>query len=159
MQFQISFFAAGLIFGGANSAVIDIQAVDLAFKPEVIHASPGDILEFHFFPHNHSVVMGDFDKPCLAADSGGFYSGFVSPLAGEAVSTSFIIMFWPPLGVSPSPHDLAPMSHTIPLRRRANLDARVQSSASGSTTPSPSSSTAPRTSPVISTARGAWSAW
>lgn len=102
MQFQISFFAAGLFFGGANSAVIDIQAVDLAFKPEVIHASPGDVLEFHFFPHNHSVVMGDFDKPCLAADSGGFYSGFVSPLAGEAVSTSFMIMFWPPLEFPPA---------------------------------------------------------
>ncbi len=90
MQFHLFFLAAGLFLGGANSAIISIQAVDLAFKPEVIQASPGDILEFHFYPHNHSVVMGDCDKPCQTADSGGFYSGFVAPRAGEAVITSFI---------------------------------------------------------------------
>ena len=90
MQFPTFFLAAGLLFRSTNCAIIDIQAVDLAFKPEVIQASPGDILEFHFYPHNHSVVKGDFDKPCQAADSRGFYSGFVAPVTGEAVGISSI---------------------------------------------------------------------
>ncbi|KAH8879019.1 Cupredoxin, partial [Thozetella sp. PMI_491] len=56
----------------------------LAFDPEFVEANPGDVLEFHFLPHNHSVVMGDFDRPCKAAKSGGFYSGFFALMSGEA---------------------------------------------------------------------------
>ena len=49
----------------------------------------GDVLEFHFMPKNHSVVMGDFDSPCMPAASGGFSSGFLPTNSSENVSSRF----------------------------------------------------------------------
>ncbi len=58
----------------------------LSFSPSTITgAAAGDVLEFHFHPINHSVVMSDFDTPCVPAKSGGFYSGFMPVSSGEGV--------------------------------------------------------------------------
>ncbi|PSR77107.1 hypothetical protein BD289DRAFT_347284, partial [Coniella lustricola] len=67
----------------AAAATIVINAGDVYFDPPSVNASVGDILEFHFLPHNHSVVMGDLTSPCQPATSGGFYSGFLTALDGE----------------------------------------------------------------------------
>ncbi|KAK3358548.1 hypothetical protein B0T24DRAFT_489805, partial [Lasiosphaeria ovina] len=56
----------------------------LAFDPELVSAAVGDILEFHFFPINHSVVMGDFNSPCVPVKTGGFFSGFLYVASGES---------------------------------------------------------------------------
>jgi plastocyanin len=47
----------------------------LKFDPETLTASPGDLIHFHFYASNHSVVQSTFDKPCQPMD-GGIYSGF-----------------------------------------------------------------------------------
>jgi plastocyanin len=46
----------------------------LGFAPNNITADEGDIVEFHFNAM-HSVVAGDFKKPCTPVTRGGFYSG------------------------------------------------------------------------------------
>ncbi|PWW80075.1 hypothetical protein C7212DRAFT_289278, partial [Tuber magnatum] len=57
----------------------------LKFYPEVVTAAAGDMVQFQFYPRNHSVAQSSFDKPCepLAQTNGtaGFWSGFmpVSP--------------------------------------------------------------------------------
>ncbi|KAK7414101.1 hypothetical protein QQX98_007044 [Neonectria punicea] len=44
------------------------------FSPDSIKAAKGDVIEFHF-DSMHSVVAGDFKKPCNPLSDGGFYSG------------------------------------------------------------------------------------
>lgn len=58
--------------------IIPIRSTAAApfFNPTNTTADVGDILEFHFSAHNRSIVMGDWDKPCQPATTGGFYSGF-----------------------------------------------------------------------------------
>lgn len=76
-----------LLFAGtALGATIRIDAKNLAFEPNVVSAEVGDVLEFHFLPNNHSVVMGDFDDPCQPVKTNGFYSGYHPVESGEAVS-------------------------------------------------------------------------
>ncbi|ETS73337.1 hypothetical protein PFICI_14942 [Pestalotiopsis fici W106-1] len=70
--------------GAAMAATIRIDALNLAFVPNVTTASVGDVLEFHFLPNNHSVAMGDFEDPCQPAKSGGFFSGYYALNSGEA---------------------------------------------------------------------------
>ncbi|KAK0719408.1 Cupredoxin [Lasiosphaeris hirsuta] len=55
----------------------------LAFSPSSVTASTGDIVEYHFFPPAHSVVMGDFNNACAPAITGGFSSGLISTSSGE----------------------------------------------------------------------------
>lgn len=72
----------------AAAKTIVIKTEKLQFEPASINASVGDIVEFHFGPNNHSVVMGDLAKPCQPASAGGFYSGFLPTSSGENVSIS-----------------------------------------------------------------------
>lgn len=72
----------------AAAETIVIEANNNNFEPKCINAAVGDILEFHFAPNNHSVVMGDLENPCQPAASGGFYSGFWPVASGENVSAA-----------------------------------------------------------------------
>lgn len=48
------------------------------FEPNNIQAKVGDMVQFHFYPSNHSVVMSAFDKPCQPNDdAAAFYTGFM----------------------------------------------------------------------------------
>lgn len=67
---------------------IVIEGGNTYFNPSSVNASVGDILEFHFLPNNHSVVMGNFSNPCQPASTGGFYSGFLPANEGENVRVS-----------------------------------------------------------------------
>ncbi len=70
----------------AATVRIDVGQSGLTFSPNSATAAKGDIIEFHFHPINHSVVMGDFSNPCKPAQTGGFYSGFMPTSSGENVS-------------------------------------------------------------------------
>jgi hypothetical protein len=55
------------------------------FTPNQLKADVGDVVEFWFYPQNHSVARSDFKSPCIPyEDTGvgrqGFWSGF-HPLA------------------------------------------------------------------------------
>lgn len=72
----------------AAAETIVIEGGNDYFQPSSVNASVGDVLEFHFLPNNHSVVMGNFSSPCEPASTGGFYSGFLPSSKGENVSVS-----------------------------------------------------------------------
>ncbi|KIW75170.1 hypothetical protein Z517_11942 [Fonsecaea pedrosoi CBS 271.37] len=51
------------------------------FIPDVVQVSPGNYVEFDFYPLNHSVVRAEYMYPCIpyeltGVDKVGFYSGF-----------------------------------------------------------------------------------
>ncbi|KAF9892701.1 hypothetical protein FE257_001103 [Aspergillus nanangensis] len=45
------------------------------YSPHNITAAVGDIVEFQFYPRNHSVVKADYGAPCVPAANNVFYSG------------------------------------------------------------------------------------
>ncbi|RNJ55853.1 hypothetical protein D7B24_007945 [Verticillium nonalfalfae] len=71
--------AASLLCAGvaAKTIEINVASIPLSFLPDQIAADVGDVLEFHFYPQNHSVVAGEYGAPCSPLDDGGFFSGFV----------------------------------------------------------------------------------
>ncbi|KAL7897531.1 Cupredoxin [Trichoderma sp. SZMC 28014] len=67
----------------AKTIRIDVGQSGLTFSPNDITAAVGDILEFHYYPKNHSVVAADFASPCKPKAEGGFYSGFFPTTSSE----------------------------------------------------------------------------
>ncbi|KAH8650050.1 Cupredoxin [Xylariales sp. PMI_506] len=80
--------AAG--FASATTIRVDAgstnSSLELTFIPASVTASPGDVVEFHFLPKNHSVGMGSFDSPCRLAEQGGFFSGYWPAQEGQESS-------------------------------------------------------------------------
>jgi plastocyanin len=62
----------------------------LIFEPDIVTASLKDVINFHFYPINHSVAQSSFEKPCepLAGGVGQLpiFSGFLPIKSGESVS-------------------------------------------------------------------------
>ena len=71
----------------AKTITIGVGEGGLVFKPESVTADVGDLLDFHFYPKNHSVVQGTFSSPCQPL-AGGAYSGFMPEEAGKGVCPS-----------------------------------------------------------------------
>ena len=76
-----------LLAGAGLTAAVTIIPVSvgksgLTFAPDVIRAQVGDVIEFRYWPLNHSIVAGDFSHACRPAASNGFFSGFFSTRAG-----------------------------------------------------------------------------
>ncbi|KAF3903287.1 hypothetical protein ABW20_dc0109931 [Dactylellina cionopaga] len=67
---------------GATHSVV-VGRGGLRFDPENIVAEPGDIVEFHFLPRNHSVVQSNFANPCVPIGPDAFFSGFVPTNYGQ----------------------------------------------------------------------------
>ncbi|KAF1980180.1 hypothetical protein BU23DRAFT_369827, partial [Bimuria novae-zelandiae CBS 107.79] len=54
---------------------------DHKFKPDVIQAEVADVVEFNFYPQNHSVIRAEYEHPCIPYEMTGkgkvgFWSGF-----------------------------------------------------------------------------------
>jgi len=73
---------------------------DLVFEPETINAKVGEMVQFQFYPKNHSVAQSSFDNPCAPISEGpsssgnssaGFYSGFMPVEASAPVQPVFTI--------------------------------------------------------------------
>lgn len=67
--------------------IVDVGEDGLTFDPASLSVSPGEKVEFHFHPQNHSVIQAAFDNPCHPLSGTGFFSGFVAT-TGESVSPS-----------------------------------------------------------------------
>ena len=77
-----------LLAGAGLAAAVTIIPVSvgkggLTFAPNVIRAEVGDVIEFRYWPLNHSVVAGDFSNACRPAAYNGFFSGFFPTEAGD----------------------------------------------------------------------------
>lgn len=69
-----------------SAKTIEIKAgPGLEFSPSSTTAEIGDVLEFHFYPRNHSVAQGFYANPCQPAQAGGFFSGYVPSQDGDSV--------------------------------------------------------------------------
>lgn len=72
----------------ALAETVVIEVVDHKFVPETTKAKKGDTLEFHFKEGNHSVAMSELQSktgPCVPAEEGGFFSGYIDAEEGESV--------------------------------------------------------------------------
>lgn len=80
---SLTLLLAGLA-GQAIAATIPVSVgkTGLTFEPSIIKAAQGDVIEFRFWPRNHSVVAGEFSGGCKPATQGGFFSGFFPTPAG-----------------------------------------------------------------------------
>lgn len=54
----------------ATTIRIDVGKNGLVFSPNSTNAAIGDVLEFHFYARNHSVVQGRYDQPVRLSSSG-----------------------------------------------------------------------------------------
>jgi len=103
-------FAAAAVFArvalgqesGENVKVHVVQVSDatgaLKFWPEVLEAKTGELIQFHFYPKNHSVAQSSFADPCMPiseSESGngtaGFFSGFMPVKPEDALMPTFTI--------------------------------------------------------------------
>ncbi|KAK4240543.1 hypothetical protein C8A03DRAFT_41961 [Achaetomium macrosporum] len=73
----------------ATTIPVSVGRNGLTFEPNMIHAHEGDVIEFRFWPRNHSVVAGTFDSACRPASEGGFYSGFFPTQPGTVNAQVF----------------------------------------------------------------------
>lgn len=65
----------------ATTWTISVGEGSNVFKPSAIQANIGDIIQFDFYPANHSVARAEYLYPCIPyEDTGigkvGFFSGF-----------------------------------------------------------------------------------
>ncbi|KAK3077185.1 hypothetical protein LTS18_010992 [Coniosporium uncinatum] len=82
---------AGTPTSGASGGLMTVhvikagnQAGGLVFEPNSVTANVGDMVQFQFYPKNHSVAQSNFANPCMpiqmsdaAAAANAFYSGFM----------------------------------------------------------------------------------
>lgn len=83
MHFALLLPLVALPLSLARNISISVGQAGLAFEPDVVTANKGDLLNFHFYPKNHSVAQSSFSSPCHPS-TGGVYSGFM-PETAEGV--------------------------------------------------------------------------
>lgn len=84
MHFLPSTIFIGLASAASHSILVGKDGD--SFSPDSVIAAVGDTLVFKFYPGNHNVIQGNYNKPCHPLDS-AFYSGFVSTESGPASNT------------------------------------------------------------------------
>lgn len=67
----------------AKNISIGVGQGGLVFNPNVVTADVGDLLQFAFYPKDHSVAQSSYSAPCQPL-TGGVYSGFM-PETAEGV--------------------------------------------------------------------------
>lgn len=69
---------------------VKVGSNGLNFDPDSLIASPGDLINFHFFASNHSVAESSFDKPCQPLDGDkGIFSGFFTASGKDEAGQMF----------------------------------------------------------------------
>ncbi|KAF4624883.1 hypothetical protein G7Y89_g13283 [Cudoniella acicularis] len=75
MQFTVSSILALAASATAATIQVAVGQNGLTYTPNNITASVGDLIQFSFFPKNHSVTQSSFADPCHPL-AGGFFSTF-----------------------------------------------------------------------------------
>lgn len=71
---------------------------NLKFYPEELEAAVGDMVQFHFYPKNHSVARSTFADPCTPLDpesangTASFFSGFMPVQETDTFMPTFTIL-------------------------------------------------------------------
>lgn len=66
---------------GIQVHIVTVGYLSWQFNPDTIIAKVGDVVQFQFFPPNHSVVRAEYEYPCIPYEmtgphKTGFFSGF-----------------------------------------------------------------------------------
>ena len=61
--------------------IIQVGLLDHKIRPDTTEAAIGDIIEFNFYPANHSIVRAEYGYPCIpyemtGSNKQGFFAGF-----------------------------------------------------------------------------------
>lgn len=66
--------------GSASSTTqsVNVGESGFTFNPDTIHVPAGGVVEFHFFPGDHSVAQAAFNNPCHPMSDTSFFSGFMA---------------------------------------------------------------------------------
>ncbi|KAJ5910773.1 uncharacterized protein N7473_000076 [Penicillium subrubescens] len=66
--------------GSASSTTqsVDVGESGFTFNPDTIHVPAGGVVEFHFYPGDHSVAQAAFNNPCHPMSDTSFFSGFMA---------------------------------------------------------------------------------
>lgn len=72
--------ASSTASGPASSTTqsVDVGESGFVFKPDTINVPAGGVVEFHFYPGDHSVVQAAFNNPCHPLSDTSFFSGFMA---------------------------------------------------------------------------------
>jgi len=69
---------------------------DITFTPDSITAAPGELVQFQFYPQNHSVAQSTFANPCepmpLTNGTEGFWSGFMPVSSTDTTMPVFSVL-------------------------------------------------------------------
>jgi plastocyanin len=81
--------------GTAAVQSVSVGEHGLTFSPDTLTVSPGDKVEFHFYPGGpHSVTQSSFANPCHPLNDTSIFSGFVPATSGESVRLADFILEW-----------------------------------------------------------------
>lgn len=72
--------ASSTTSGSASSTIqsVDVGKSGFTFNPDTIHIPVGGVVEFHFYPGDHSVAQAAFNNPCHPMSDTSFFSGFMA---------------------------------------------------------------------------------
>lgn len=72
--------ASSTTSGSASSTTqsVDVGEDGFTFNPDTIHIPAGGVVEFQFYPGDHSVAQAAFNKPCHPLSDSSFFSGFMA---------------------------------------------------------------------------------
>jgi plastocyanin len=78
--------------GSASSTTqsVDVGESGFTFNPDTIHVPAGGVVEFHFYPGDHSVAQAAFNNPCHPKSDTSFFSGFMASANNGKVIMSIV---------------------------------------------------------------------
>lgn len=100
---KAAIFTAATTLAGLVSAqkvhVVNVGSKDgsLKFYPEQLEAAVGELVQFQFYPKNHSIARSNFANPCVPLDpatangTSGFFSGFMPVQSTDKYMPTFTI--------------------------------------------------------------------
>lgn len=75
--------------------VVQVGQNGLMFTPDQLTAAVGDMVQFQFWPQNHSVVQSSFDSPCMPLGSTMMMSGSMNSMMNSNMMMGFNSGFMP----------------------------------------------------------------
>lgn len=62
----------------SSTVSVDVGEDGFTFNPATINVPKGGVVEFGFYPGDHSVAQAAFDNPCHPLSDTSFFSGFMA---------------------------------------------------------------------------------
>ncbi|CAI7565148.1 unnamed protein product [Penicillium pancosmium] len=70
--------STGSASSSSSTVSVDVGEDGFTFNPATVNVPKGGVVEFKFYPGDHSVVQAAFDNPCHPLSDTSFFSGFMA---------------------------------------------------------------------------------